>query len=112
MKSKNKVAKFFAVLGIAVGIFAIVMGANIFGDSRAYIRKDMEFGGDYYTEIYGVTESIRGNTNSMYNAIQEGFGMLIIVFGLTDVCAFGYVLFSKSKVVATLESVEDRTQNY
>ena len=82
----------FPIMAMLVGLMTVFMGFGLLDMSGSYIRNSMAFGGDFYTEIYYVVESIRGSLNSINNHIVYGFGRLMICVGLTDICAFGCVL--------------------
>lgn len=90
----NKIApyKIFALIGILVGVIAMINGYDWYDTSAYHLKNNITFGADFYTEIYSTTESIRGDLMSTYTAIKSGMGALMMVFGAVDVCAFGCVL--------------------
>lgn len=92
--------KIFAVIGILVGVIAMINGYDWYDTSAYHLKNNITFGADFYTEIYSTTESIRGDLTSTYTAIKKGMGALMMIFGAVDVCAFGCVLtknMNKSK---------------
>lgn len=90
----NKISphKIFAIIGIIVGVVAMIVGYDLYDTAAYHLSNNITFGADFYTEIYSTTEAIRGDLTSTYTALKQGIGALMMMFGAIDICAFGCVL--------------------
>lgn len=92
------------LIAIVIGVVIIIMGVNVMGkkatvsshDAESYDAEYAAFGGDFYTEIYGATDiivdeldSINAGTevlskqiNAGVNAVYYASGMIMIALGL------------------------------
>jgi len=105
MKTKKRLA----TLGIIIGVVAIIIGfltysgefsaGSIYPSSnKNYSSGYASFGADFYTYVSnnaadaanGAISAAR-NLNDISYLLQHVFGVMFIVFGLVDVCAFGIV---------------------
>lgn len=96
-------------VGILIGIIIIIVGFNVQSISGTYISEytvgePIEFGADFYTEMYNVTKDVGNAVNNAANDLGSAIanacgyicnavGWLIVVIGLIDICVFGYKLF-------------------
>ena len=97
------------VCGMLVGFVAIIMGINyLTGDySSAFTHiSDLEFGGDFYTEIYKLINDLRDLLRSLDEIrffFTNEFGVTLILAGIVDICAFG----SKINLAKKEQAAED-----
>ena len=93
----NVMRRLVAILGIIVGFVIIVIGINCV---NTYIWTDtvgrhLQFGADFYTEMYGVTREVGGAINDNTRGLSkvcEAIGWLIVSIGAIDVVCFLYLL--------------------
>ena len=96
-----------SIIGIVVGIVIIIVGFCVQGMdlhesySTPTIGRYIEFGADFYTEMYAVTQdvgvavnsankNIHGAVNVAQRNICDAIGWLIVIIGLVDVAYFIY----------------------
>ena len=107
MSNKSKIA---SIIGIIIGVAIIVVGIVVLDSaycnskSGPAIGRHIEFGADFYTEMYSVTQDVGEAINTNTYAINEigrilerilrAIGWLIVSLGAIDVCFFGYKLAS------------------
>ena len=89
-----------SIIGIVLGIAIIIIGVCVQGISVDAGGADvgssyMQFGADFYTEIYDVTRDVgiavnRAQTNicGAVESVCDAIGWLIIVIGLFDIAYF------------------------
>lgn len=89
--------------GMAVGILAVLIGLIFlfgFKDEIFYGSADSIYGGttrlgtatfgaDFYTEIYESTTFAGNAVKGVYELLSTCFGMLFLLMGAIDICAFG-----------------------
>ena len=112
-------------IGIIVGVVIIIIGFCVQGtkiNTDSYllgsqtIGKSIEFGGDFYTEIYDVTKDVGQAVNSaklsigaainnaqanIGNAIKsacKAIGWLIVTIGAFDICYFAKNMFDSDNI--------------
>jgi ribosomal protein L40E len=76
------------ILGIVVGIAIIIIGFSVQDTSSYGIGKPIEFGADFYTEIYDVTKDVGHAINWTIRDLISAVGWLIVSLGAFDVCYF------------------------
>ena len=81
----NKVSK---ILGILIGIAIVVMGLRLLNVDTSYVRDSVKFGGDFYTEIYGVTRNAVQAVNHATKTIANCIGWLMISVGSITAISF------------------------
>ena len=88
MKKLNVKESWPAILGMAASIGAVVVGIVLLANYKQYYgsMRDITFGADFYTEIYGATAGAN-------NALRYIYEMLRIALG-TFLSAFGFISFS------------------
>ena len=94
-----------AIAGILVGVAMIIFGFSMWYDTEATYRNTITFGGDFYTEIYELVELVRRGTVAISNTVQECIGILTMLLGGVDICAFGCVLAMCGKKKENLNNV-------
>ena len=94
----------FLVIGILAGILAIYKGNVIIDEQSGFFRNNMRFGGDFYTEIYSVAEGSRIELIEIDNTLCYSLGWFLIIFGLTDISGFGFLLMKvvENKVISKI----------
>ncbi len=93
----------FCSLGIVVGVLMIVFGLHTASESRflGETTYKVEFGGDFYTEIYSVTKDAVEDINKLGDVIAEiekAFGYFVSLLGAMIICLFGSKLCEKKEV--------------
>ena len=84
-----------SIIGIVVGIAIIIIGICVMNPETLQIGKrnslglPIEFGADFYTEMYDVTLDVGSAVQRAYKNICNAIGWLIVVIGLFDI---GYFL--------------------
>ena len=82
----NRFSKF---LGILVGIGVIIIGICLLSADTDSIGKwGTRFGGDFYTEIYSVTQDVGYAVNDVTKAIHKCVGWIVIVLGALTSCYY------------------------
>ena len=88
------------IIGIALGIIIINIGLYVMNPethllgSRDSLGSLIEFGADFYTEIYHMTYSAAHQVQTAYVNICNAIGWLIVAIGLLDVAYFVYKMAS------------------
>ena len=88
--------KTVCIIGIALGIIIIIIGLCVMNPetyllgSRDSFGSLIEFGADFYTEIYSMTYSAAHQVQTAYVNICNAIGWLIVAIGLLDVAYFVY----------------------
>lgn len=88
------------IVGAAVGVITVIVGIVFLfqGDTMgSSSMRDITFGADFYTEIYGVTNGIYNRMFFLLEAVErisKGFGWLFVFFGALDIVVFGKRLTS------------------
>ena len=97
----------WTLAGMAVGIAAMVIGlVFLFGfkDETFYgstVRLGTAvYGADFYTDIYKSTTFAANAFKDIYEMLSTCFGVLFLLLGAIDLCAFGSRLQPKQKAVA------------
>lgn len=97
----------WTLAGMAVGIAAMVIGlVFLFGfkDETFYgstVRLGTAvYGADFYTDIYKSTTFAANALKDIYEMLSTCFGVLFLLLGAIDLCAFGSRLQPKQKAVA------------
>lgn len=86
--------KTVCIIGIALGIIIIIIGLCVMNPetyllgSRDSFGSLIEFGADFYTEIYSMTYSAAHQVQTAYVNICNAIGWLIVAIGLFDVAYF------------------------
>lgn len=81
-------------IGIIAGVIIIGIGIYVMNPETLLLgeRNDVgslvEFGGDFYTEIYAMTYSAANAVQRAYVNICNAIGWLIIALGAFDICYF------------------------
>lgn len=90
MKKKLKILNF---IGIGIGVAGIIIGIILatYSDGMFGMRQSIQFGGDFYTEIYDIVEQTRFSVMEVGHAISQlvnavGYGF--ILFGILDIVVF------------------------
>ncbi len=121
----TKISKIIvASVGLLLGIIIIIIGINVQSVYGTYmseydVGKPIEFGADFYTEMYDVTKDVGNAINNASNDIGaaisnatryicEAVGWLIISIGLIDICVFTYKLFGSLDAVFSNNSNTQR----
>lgn len=107
--------KIAPIIGIIVGVVIIVIGFSLQDTYNYSIGKSIEFGADFYTEMYAVTKDVGRAINSAINDLICAISWLIISLGAIDICFFTYqlVMFndkSKKPEADNLLSNSDKLQ--
>lgn len=121
----NVMRRIVSVIGILVGAFIIFIGLTMVSGGYSWtstetIGEPIQFGADFYTEIYSVTKDVGNAVNNVVEAtnslgsvmsdVAYGIGWLIVSLGAIDVCAFLYALCApKQKTMARVFGVEKNT---
>ena len=89
----NKTIKILNIVGLVIGIVAIILGITFAGysDGMYGTRQGIQFGGDFYTEIYDMVEQTRFSVMTVGHAISQlvnAIGWAFILAGLLDVVVF------------------------
>lgn len=90
-------------IGIVLGIAMIIIGFCVMNPGTALLgSRDatgalIEFGADFYTEIYHMTYASAVQTQEAYVNICRAIGWLIVVVGLFDIAYFVYKLSASGK---------------
>lgn len=83
MKVLSNIAGILAVVILLVtGIVSISTGVDFKGETASYIRNDITFGADFYTEMHSVTEDVKGRVVAFNNDFVYGFSSMFTVFGI------------------------------
>ena len=104
----------WVLAGMAVGIAAILVGlVFLFGfkDEIFYGSASSSsggttrlgtaaFGADFYTDIYKSTTFAANALKDIYEMLSTCFGVLFLLMGAIDLCAFGSRLQPKQKAAA------------
>ena len=97
----------WTLAGMAVGIAAMVIGlVFLFGfkDETFYgstVRLGTAvYGADFYTDIYKSTTFAANALKDIYEMLSTCFGVLFLLLGAIDLCAFGSRLQPKQKAAA------------
>ena len=97
----------WTLAGMAVGIAAMVIGlVFLFGfkDETFYgstVRLGTAvYGADFYTDIYKSTTFAANALKDIYEMLSTCFGVLFLLLGAIDLCAFGSRLQPKQKEAA------------
>ena len=91
MKVLSNIAGILAVVILLVtGIVSLSTGFDFKGESATYIRNDLTFGADFYTEMHSVTEDVKGRIVAFNNDFVYGLSSMFIVFGIASI---GFSLF-------------------
>ena len=97
----------WTLAGMAVGIAAMVIGlVFLFGfkDETFYgstVRLGTAvYGADFYTDIYKSTTFAANALKDSYEMLSTCFGVLFLLLGAIDLCAFGSRLQPKQKAAA------------
>ena len=97
----------WTLAGMAVGIAAMVIGlVFLFGfkDETFYgstVRLGTAvYGADFYTDIYKSTTVAANALKDIYEMLSTCFGVLFLLLGAIDLCAFGSRLQPKQKAAA------------
>ena len=83
-----------SIIGIVVGIAIIIIGICVMNPETFQIGErnslglPIEFGADFYTEMYGVTLDVGGAVQQAYKNICNAIGWLIVAIGLVDIAYF------------------------
>ena len=81
--------KITCILGIIVSLSIIILGIITYSNAdEMFIASGIEFGADFYTEIFEEVEQIKASTRSIDNAIYEIGGLLLISIGGISLCNF------------------------
>ena len=89
-----------SIIGVFVGIAIIIAGFCVMKPDtftlgeRDILGFPIEFGGDYYTEMYSLTISVGSAVQRAYVNICNAIGWLIVALGAIDIC---YFLFKACK---------------
>lgn len=100
----NTSKKIASVIGIIVGIIIIIIGFTVQDTSTYSIGKSIEFGADFYTEIYDVTKEAGTAIRSAINDLIVAISWLIISLGAIDICFFAYKFVQANDASAQPES--------
>ena len=79
------------IAGIVVGILIVFAGFMV-ECSDYSIGRSIQFGADFYTEMYDVTQDVGRALNSAINDLITAIGTLITAIGAIDICFFGLKL--------------------
>lgn len=97
--------------GVVLGVFAIVIGFVVM-NPETYIlgRRDalgslVEFGADFYTEMYHMTYQVGMEVQRAYANVCNAVGWLIVFFGAFDICYFLSKIVQMKQEVEVQESV-------
>ncbi len=82
------------VIGIASGVFSLANGVNGFGYWGRGSFSDCEFGADFYTEIYNVTQASAENIGEIIDFFHDFVEVFLIFSGLFCIAFFGYKFFN------------------
>ncbi len=86
------------ILGILVSLVIIVTGFITYASAdEFFVMSGIEFGADFYTEIFEEVEQIKASARSIDNAIYEVGGLLLCSIGGISFCAFGFMFFDTFK---------------
>lgn len=95
------VACTFLLLGAIAGILAIVYGKQVLAiDKYSYrvgilgFNEKIEFGTDYYTEMYQTNAMAANSAYATFTAVKTGLGYFLIVFGILAIALCGYKIFN------------------
>lgn len=81
--------KITSIIGIILGIAIIIIGFCVMGPDTSTIGNPfIEFGADFYTEIYDVTRDVGNAVQRNYTNICNAIGWLIVAIGLFDIAYF------------------------
>lgn len=102
--NKNEKIDIMPIISLIIGVIVIIIGVILLShksnveiyDARTYDVDKSEFGADFYTEIYGASDTIvdelsdinggiaaiTSSLASMTEAIYYGCGMVVIAIGL------------------------------
>ena len=81
----NNPKKIVAIAGMIVGLVIIIIGICLHNAAIYSVGKHIQFGADFYTEMYAVTKDVG---RSIQYTINEAVGWLIICLGAIDICLF------------------------
>lgn len=88
------------IAAIAVGVYLIETGlgktdffGNSFSSSMFDLVTSIEFGADFYTEVYQATAKAAQNIGEFYGAFYHFANVICIATGVGFVCGFGLKLF-------------------
>ena len=90
METKNKAS----FVGVIVGIVIIIIGFSVMNPEtyllgeRDSLGSLIEFGADFYTEIYHMTYQVGHQVQQGYVNICNAIGWLIVCLGAIDICYF------------------------
>lgn len=99
-KSGLVARRIFSCVGIGVGILSLIFGIVILCSDLpigGYVRSNITFGADYYTESYTAMARAANNIALLSETVAVGvkaLGYLLIVVGLTSSVCFGTKLFT------------------
>lgn len=75
-QNSNKGNIISGIVFILFGVIILGMNTGVYGSSH------IEFGGDFYTEIYNELTNVLDNLVSIGNILKYGFGFLLIGLGV------------------------------
>jgi hypothetical protein len=84
-KVKGKVSWVF---GIISGILSVIFGIVMFGMDNGYWESSNSYGGDAYTGIQNAAAQTANNVQCLADIAKNGFGFILIAFGLFAICYF------------------------
>lgn len=91
MKVLSNIAGILAVVILLVtGIVSISTGVDFKDNTDGYVRNDITFGADFYTEMHSVTEDVKGRIVAFNGDFIDGFSSIFTVFGIACI---GFSMF-------------------
>ena len=89
----EKRIKILNIAGLVLGLIAVIVGIYLaaYSDGMFARRQAIQFGGDFYTEIYDVVEQTRFSVMGVGHAVSQlvnAIGYAIILAGLLDIIVF------------------------
>ncbi len=99
MKNKLKQIDICSILGCLISLSAIMIGIIILGFETEISRDPggITFGGDFYTEMHGITRSVFISTLRINETLNFSLGCFFIIVGAFGICHFLRSIFNGEK---------------
>ncbi len=120
---KKGKSRFWIFLGMLVGAVSIVVGIIFLANNASHTfydetfssishLKGITFGADFYSEVYKAAAFAGNAVAKTYKLLINCFGVLFILIGAIDFCAFGSKLVKKEGSSETMDNIAPSQSKY